>query len=108
MTVKAQDEQCRDQREPEYPEIPATAPIVLRMIYCKNRDQIDELTEERHVIPVTVFFGYADWHPEPQWFLKAWDLDRQAERDFPLRECDFGDLRNRGRPDVYPPRGGGE
>ena len=36
----------------------------------------------RHVIPLTMWYGSTQWHPEPQWLLKARDLDRDAERDF--------------------------
>ena len=29
-------------------------------------------------------FGSTQWHPEPQWLLQAWDVDKDAERDFAL------------------------
>lgn len=42
----------------------------------------------RRIIPWDVWFGTTDWHPEPQWFLRAFDLDKNDKRDFALK--DFG------------------
>ncbi len=38
----------------------------------------------RRVLPIKVFFGVTIRHPQPQWFLRALCLERQADRDFPL------------------------
>lgn len=43
-----------------------------------------EETAERRVVPDSVWFGVAPHHPDPQWHLHAFDLDRDAFRDFPL------------------------
>jgi hypothetical protein len=40
----------------------------------------------RTVIPIEVWHGTTKYHTEPQWFLKAMDLDKQAERDFALKD----------------------
>ena len=40
----------------------------------------------RRVVPKRVWFGTTPWHGEPQWLLTAFDLDRQAQRDFALSE----------------------
>ena len=45
-------------------------------------------TAERTITPKRTWFGISDWHPEPQWFLTAFDHDKNADRDFALR--DFG------------------
>lgn len=42
--------------------------------------------EVRRVVPRGIRFGTSEWHPEPQWLLRAFDLDRQAEREFAMRE----------------------
>lgn len=47
-------------------------------------------TSERKIIPIGVWFGSTDWHPEPQWLLKAHDCEKGAQRDFALK--DFGRL----------------
>jgi hypothetical protein len=47
-------------------------------------------TADRKILPIRVWFGATDWHPEPQWFLRAVDVDRGVERDFAL--ADMHDL----------------
>lgn len=46
-------------------------------------------TSTRTIIPLEIRFGVTDWHPEPQWLLRAWCEDRQAWRDFALRDFSF-------------------
>lgn len=45
-------------------------------------------TATRTLRPMFVWFGSTEWHPEPQWLLKALDVEKNAERDFALK--DFG------------------
>ena len=45
-------------------------------------------TAERTITPKRIWFGSTDWHPEPQWLLTAFDAEKQADRDFALK--DFG------------------
>jgi len=40
----------------------------------------------RRVIPIEPRFGTTEWHPEPQWLLRAFDLDKQSEREFAMSE----------------------
>jgi len=44
---------------------------------------------ERRAIPRRVYFGATEWHPEPQWLLRALDVDKGAERDFALKDATF-------------------
>lgn len=41
-------------------------------------------TEVRTVIPQRVWYGTTDWYTDPHWFLRAFDFDKQADRDFVL------------------------
>lgn len=41
-------------------------------------------TRDRRVIPINTWFGESDWHDGEQWFLKAYDTEKEAERDFAL------------------------
>jgi len=41
---------------------------------------------ERRVTPSSVWFGTTDWHPEPQWFMHAYDHDKGARREFAMRD----------------------
>ena len=38
----------------------------------------------RTIKPIKIWFGENEWHKGEQWFLKAYDLDKNAERDFAL------------------------
>jgi predicted DNA-binding transcriptional regulator YafY len=40
----------------------------------------------RKVIPLEVWYGKTEWHKEEQWLLKALDLDKNAQRDFAMRD----------------------
>ena len=39
-------------------------------------------TARRCIIPIRMCWGSTEWHPEEQWMLTAWDLDKNASRDF--------------------------
>lgn len=36
----------------------------------------------RRIVPVYLWWGFTDWHPTEGWLLHAFDLDKQAYRDF--------------------------
>ena len=40
----------------------------------------------RTVKPIKIWFGETEFHKGKQWFLKALDLDKNAERDFALKD----------------------
>lgn len=33
-----------------------------------------------------ILFGSTDYHKEEQWLMKAWDLNKQAERIFAMKD----------------------
>jgi predicted DNA-binding transcriptional regulator YafY len=43
-------------------------------------------TADRRIIPIRIRFGSTKWHPEPQWLLEAFDVDRGADRAFALSD----------------------
>jgi predicted DNA-binding transcriptional regulator YafY len=43
-------------------------------------------TAERSVIPIKIWYGKTDFHPKEQWFLKAIDVEKNAQRDFALKD----------------------
>lgn len=45
-------------------------------------------TSVRRITPLGLRFGSTEWHPEPQWLMTAYDHDKDANRDFALK--DFG------------------
>lgn len=46
-------------------------------------------TGVRKIIPINIRFGNSSWHQEPQYLLKAYDLERKEEREFALKDCNF-------------------
>lgn len=56
----------------------------VRLTYMNWRGE----TSERTIKPIRIYWGSSEWHPEPQWLLTAFDLEKNAERDFALK--DFG------------------
>ena len=47
-------------------------------------------TALRRAIPISIRHASTEWHPEKQWLLLAYDIDKQAEREFALADCSFG------------------
>jgi hypothetical protein len=41
-------------------------------------------TSVRRIMPLEVYHGSTEWHPQPGWLLRAFDYDKHAERDFAL------------------------
>ncbi|PID32885.1 hypothetical protein CR956_00115 [Candidatus Saccharibacteria bacterium] len=40
----------------------------------------------RRVRPIRLVFDSNQWHPKPEWLLEAFDLDKNAERTFSLKD----------------------
>lgn len=38
----------------------------------------------RMVRPIRLWFGSTAWHPDPQWMMEAFDLEKMETRDFAL------------------------
>jgi 8-oxo-dGTP diphosphatase len=55
---------------------------IIQFLYTNHRGE----TAVRRVIPIEVIFTSTKWHPKKQWLLRAYDLDRQAERRFALQK----------------------
>lgn len=51
---------------------------------------------ERRIVPVRIWFGSTTWHPEPQWLLEAYDIDKDTYRSFAMRHIVTYDVQNRG------------
>lgn len=43
----------------------------------------------RRAIPQEINFQSTQWHPEPQWIMVAFDVDKGDIRGFALQDCDF-------------------
>ncbi len=54
--------------------------IVFR--YCNWRGE----TALRRATPIELVYGATEWHPEPQWLVKAIDVDSKSLRLFALKD----------------------
>ncbi len=46
---------------------------------------------QRLVRPISMLYGATEWHPEPQWLLYAYDLDKCETRSFAVKDISFGE-----------------
>lgn len=56
--------------------------LVVNIRYTNHRGE----TATRRILPHRIRFDSTEWHPERQWLLDAFDLDRQAERSFAMQD----------------------
>lgn len=54
--------------------------IPVRILYTNWRGE----TAWRTIEPQHLWHGSNEWHPETQYFLRAWDVKKQSERDFAM------------------------
>lgn len=45
-------------------------------------------TNERTIVPLKVFYGSTEFHPEAQWLLEAQCLDKKELRLFALKDME--------------------
>ena len=43
-------------------------------------------TAVRKILPKEIFYGHTDWHPEDQWLLTAFDIQKAADRSFAMKD----------------------
>lgn len=51
---------------------------VITIQYINHRKQ----HQARRIVPEYLWWGSTQWHPAEGWLLHAWDIDKQAYRDF--------------------------
>lgn len=40
----------------------------------------------RRIFPLEVFYGKNEYHKEEQWLLKVWDLEKNAYREYAMKD----------------------
>ena len=58
-------------------------PKAISVVYKNWRGEVGT----RNIMPREVWYGSTQWHQAEQWFLRAYDVDKQVERDFAM--CDI-------------------
>ena len=41
---------------------------------------------EREAIVLAIFYGTTEYHPDKQWFIRAHDLEKEAMREFAMKD----------------------
>jgi len=44
------------------------------------------VTGTREILPIEILYGHTDWHKEDQWLLRAFDIAKQADRTFAVKD----------------------
>ena len=54
----------------------------VRICYVNWRGE----TTHRTIIPGKMYFDHNEWHPEDQWLLDAFDVDKKVARTFAMKD----------------------
>jgi predicted DNA-binding transcriptional regulator YafY len=54
-----------------------------KLVEIDYSDHLGRRTKRRF-IPTRLFFGTTEWHPEEQWLVAVWDIERQFERSIAM------------------------
>lgn len=54
----------------------------IEILYTNYRGE----TARRRIVPSCLRFGSTEYHPEAQWLLDAFDIEKSAERTFAMRD----------------------
>lgn len=55
---------------------------VVRILYTNYRHE----TAVRTIIPERIWYGPTSWHPEQQWLLDAFDVEKRERRSFAVAD----------------------
>lgn len=54
----------------------------IKILYKNYRGE----TTLREIVPIEIIFGSTEFHPEKQWLLKAYALEKNEERTFAMKD----------------------
>lgn len=55
---------------------------IVRILYTNWKGE----TAYRKIIPKSIEFKATEWHKEAQWILNAFDVNKQADRGFAIKD----------------------
>ena len=64
---------------PKHSEVKVIPPAMID--YTNHRGE----RGRRAIAPIRIYHGSTAWHPEEQYLLDAWDMDKRADRTFALK-----------------------
>lgn len=59
-----------------------TSKQIVEILYTNWKGE----TAVRKILPVKLWYGHTEYHKEDQWLLNAIDQEKQAPRDFALKD----------------------
>ena len=65
--------------------MPSNNPHTSRSVAVRYRNYRGEIAV-RLIIPGHIFWGSNSYHPEPQWLMDCWDVNKSANRTFAVRD----------------------
>lgn len=54
----------------------------IRICYTNYKGE----TAIREIIPIKIWYGSTDWHPEEGWLMDAYDINKKSERSFSIKD----------------------
>lgn len=72
----------------------------IRVYYSNWRGE----TAWRTIIPKEIYFGENQYHPHPQWMLRVFDVEKNAPRDYALRDIKEWDFSTQSLSEEQRPR----
>ena len=55
---------------------------VVHVVYTNWRGK----TRVRRIYPIRIYWGKTEYHPEEQWLLEVWDIDKDAPRTYAMKD----------------------
>ncbi|MFA6429199.1 MAG: hypothetical protein WCV84_01740 [Patescibacteria group bacterium] len=55
---------------------------VVTILYTNYKGE----TRLRRIVPIEMWFGSTEYHQDAQWLLKATDVEKNAERNFAMKD----------------------
>jgi len=55
---------------------------IITIVYTNYKGE----TGIREIVPQKIWFGGTEWHPKKQWLLDAYDINKQSNRSFAIKD----------------------
>ena len=66
---------------------------IVRITYTNWKGE----TAKRLIRPIELWFGATEYHPDEQWLLRALDIEKNAERNFAMKDIKQWDARGQSK-----------
>ena len=57
---------------------------IVEILYTNYKGE----TYRRKILPEKIWFGSTQWHPQNQWLLDAHDIEKNAVRNFAMKDIE--------------------